>query len=40
MREAREGESRRYEWSSTTATDFNIHYHEGPEVFYHERKTT
>jgi hypothetical protein len=31
-------ESRRYEWSSTTATDFNIHYHEGPEVFYPRKK--
>ena len=25
-------ESRRYEWSSSAATDFNIHYHEGQAV--------
>jgi len=31
-------ESRRYEWSSSAATDFNIHYHEGPEVFYPVKK--
>ena len=28
------GEARRFEWSSNAALDFNIHYHEGPEVFY------
>ena len=28
------GESRRYEWRSNIALDFNIHYHEGSEVFY------
>ena len=27
-------ESRRYEWSSNAAVDFNIHYHEGAEVTY------
>ena len=27
-------ETRRYEWSSDSAIDFNIHYHEGNEVFY------
>jgi hypothetical protein len=27
-------ETRRYEWSSDAAVDFNIHYHEGNEVFY------
>jgi len=31
-------ESRRYEWSATAATDFNVHYHEGPEVFYPLKK--
>ena len=28
------GEKRKYYWKSTTAVDFNIHYHEGSEVFY------
>ena len=28
------GESRRFQWSSDAALDFNIHYHEGNEVFY------
>ena len=32
------GESRRFEWSASAATDFNIHYHEGPEVFYPVKK--
>jgi len=27
-------EKRRYSWKSSGAVDFNIHYHEGPEVFY------
>src|SRR5947208_2609875 len=27
-------EKRRYEWSSDAPVDFNIHYHEGNEVFY------
>jgi len=31
-------ESRRYQWSSNAAVDFNIHYHEGPEVFYPLKK--
>ena len=26
--------ARRYEWKSTAKVDFNIHYHEGTEVFY------
>ena len=28
------GEKRRYHWKSTAPLDFNIHYHEGNEVFY------
>ena len=28
------GEKRHYSWKATSAVDFNIHYHEGPEVFY------
>lgn len=28
------GEKRRYSWKSNGAVDFNVHYHEGPEVFY------
>ena len=28
------GQSRRYEWRSNVALDFNIHYHQGNEVFY------
>ena len=28
------GEKRRYHWKSTAPVDFNIHYHEEPEVFY------
>ena len=28
------GERRRYEWKADTAVDFNVHYHEGKEVFY------
>jgi len=31
-------ESRNFEWSSNAAVDFNIHYHEGPEVFYPLKK--
>ena len=27
-------EARHYEWSSDAPVDFNIHYHEGKEVFY------
>jgi hypothetical protein len=27
-------ESRHYEWSSDAPVDFNIHYHQGKEVFY------
>ena len=27
-------ETRRFEWSANAAVDFNIHYHEGSEVFY------
>lgn len=30
----KKGESRRFEWSSDAALDFNIHYHDGTEVFY------
>jgi hypothetical protein len=32
------GESRKYEWSANAALDFNIHYHEGKEVFYPVKK--
>jgi hypothetical protein len=28
------GEKRHYSWKATGPVDFNIHYHEGPEVFY------
>ena len=28
------GEKRRFEWKAGQAVDFNIHYHEGPEVFF------
>ena len=28
------GDKRRYHWKSSSAVDFNIHYHQGPEVFY------
>jgi hypothetical protein len=28
------GQKRRYHWKSSAPVDFNIHYHEGPEVFY------
>ena len=28
------GQKRRFEWKSAVPVDFNIHYHEGPEVFY------
>ena len=28
------GEKRRYHWKSSAPVDFNIHYHQGPEVFY------
>jgi hypothetical protein len=28
------GEKRKYYWKSDGPVDFNIHYHEGPEVFY------
>jgi hypothetical protein len=28
------GQGRRYDWKSTGKVDFNIHYHEGKEVFY------
>ena len=28
------GEKRNYYWKADNAVDFNIHYHEGPEVFY------
>ena len=38
MREAclrmEKGDKRQYSWKSANAVDFNIHYHEGPEVFY------
>ena len=30
----KKGEARRFEWSSNAALDFNIHYHDGTEVFY------
>src|SRR5438045_3462340 len=32
------GEARRYEWKSDAAVDFNIHYHEGKEIFYPVKK--
>jgi hypothetical protein len=28
------GETRRYNWKSDTAVDFNIHHHKGGEVMY------
>ena len=28
------GERRRYDWKADAKVDFNIHYHEGKEVFY------
>ena len=28
------GEKRKYYWRADGPVDFNIHYHEGPEVFY------
>lgn len=28
------GDKRKYYWKATGPVDFNIHYHEGPEVFY------
>ena len=28
------GQVRRYDWKSSGKVDFNIHYHEGREVFY------
>ena len=28
------GGKRRFHWKSNAPVDFNIHYHEGPEVFY------
>jgi hypothetical protein len=28
------GEKRKYYWKSDAAVDFNIHYHEGAEVFF------
>ena len=28
------GEKRRYHWKSSAPVDFNVHYHEGNEVFY------
>ena len=28
------GEKRRFHWKSTAPVDFNVHYHEGSEVFY------
>ena len=28
------GEKRKFYWKSDAAVDFNIHYHEGPEVFF------
>jgi hypothetical protein len=31
-------ESRKWEWSSDAALDFNIHYHEASEVFYPLKK--
>jgi hypothetical protein len=32
------GEIRNYEWKASAAADFNIHYHEGSEVFYPVKK--
>ena len=28
------GERRRYDWKADTAVDFNVHYHDGKEIFY------
>jgi hypothetical protein len=28
------GERRRYEWKSSAAVDFNVHFHQGSEVSY------
>ena len=28
------GQKRRYHWKSNVPVDFNVHYHQGPEVFY------
>jgi hypothetical protein len=28
------GKKRRFHWKSDAAVDFNVHYHQGPEVFY------
>jgi hypothetical protein len=28
------GQKRRYHWKSNAPVDFNVHYHDGPEVFY------
>ncbi len=28
------GDKRRFHWKSSAPVDFNVHYHEGPEVFY------
>ena len=28
------GQKRHFQWKSAVPVDFNIHYHEGPEVFY------
>ena len=28
------GDKRRYHWKSSAPVDFNIHYHEGSEVFF------
>ena len=28
------GEKRKFHWKSDAPVDFNVHYHEGPEVFY------
>ena len=32
------GDRRRYEWKSSAAADFNIHYHRGNEVLYPEKR--
>src|SRR4051812_18526518 len=28
------GDAPRYHWKSDVPVDFNVHYHDGPEVFY------
>ena len=33
------GEKRRYHWKANAPVDFNIHRHEGNEVFYPVRRT-